>query len=82
MYILPYFLENEAKNLLKIKLSKIISNITDEFIDRFGDIPHDTLNLIHIIRIRNTCRKIGITEIGIQGEFIFFVSKYVRNKIK
>lgn len=33
MYILPYFLENEAKNLLKIKLSKIITNITDEFIE-------------------------------------------------
>ena len=33
MYILPYFLENEAKNLLKIKLSKIIIDITDEFIE-------------------------------------------------
>ena len=33
MYILPYFLEKEAKNLLKIKLSKIISNFTDDFIE-------------------------------------------------
>ena len=33
MYILPYFLEKEAKNLLKIKLNKIISNITDDFIE-------------------------------------------------
>ena len=33
MYILPYFLENEAKNLLKIKLSKIIKDITDDFIE-------------------------------------------------
>ena len=33
MYILPYFLEKEAKNLLKLKLSKIISNITDDFIE-------------------------------------------------
>jgi len=33
MYILPYFLENEAKNLLKFKLSKIITDITDEFIE-------------------------------------------------
>ena len=33
MYILPYFLENEAKNLLKIKLSKIITDITDEFVE-------------------------------------------------
>lgn len=33
MYILPYFLENEAKNLLKFKLSKIIADITDDFIE-------------------------------------------------
>lgn len=33
MYILPYFLEKEAKNLLKIKLNKIISNIIDDFIE-------------------------------------------------
>ena len=32
MYILPYFLENEARNLLKFKLSKIITDITDDFI--------------------------------------------------
>ena len=33
MYILPSFLEKEEKNLLKIKLSKIISNFTDDFIE-------------------------------------------------
>lgn len=33
MYMIPYFLENEAKKLLKIKLAKIIDNITDKFIE-------------------------------------------------
>ena len=33
MYIVPYFLKNEAKNLLKIKLSKIIENISNDLID-------------------------------------------------
>ena len=33
MYMIPYFLKSEAKNLLKIKLSKIIQNISDDFID-------------------------------------------------
>ena len=33
MYIWAYFLEKEAKNLLKIKLNKIVSNITDDFIE-------------------------------------------------
>jgi hypothetical protein len=33
MYILPQFLEIEAKKLLKIELSKIITDITDDFIE-------------------------------------------------
>jgi len=33
MYMIPYFLEIETKKLLKIKLSKVINNITDDFIN-------------------------------------------------
>jgi len=33
MYMIPQFLEKEAKKILKLKLEKIITNITDEFID-------------------------------------------------
>lgn len=33
MYIIPYFLKNEAKKLLKTKLSEIIKDLTDDFID-------------------------------------------------
>ena len=33
MYILPQFLEIETKKLLKIKLNKIITDITDDFIE-------------------------------------------------
>lgn len=33
MYILPQFLEIEAKKLLKIKLNKIIADVTDDFIE-------------------------------------------------
>ena len=41
MYILPYFLEKEVKNLLKIRLSKIISNITDDFIENLFIVNSD-----------------------------------------
>lgn len=41
MYILPYFLENEAKNLLKSKLSKIIADITDEFVENLFSVNSD-----------------------------------------
>lgn len=33
MYMIPHFLKNEAKKLLKSKISEIMTNITDEFID-------------------------------------------------
>lgn len=38
MYIIPYFLEIEVKNLLKIKLSKIITEVTNELIDNLFNI--------------------------------------------
>ena len=41
MHILPYFLEKEVKNLLKIRLSKIISNITDDFIENLFIVNSD-----------------------------------------
>ena len=43
-----------------------ISGVIDELIDRFGEIPKETLNLIEIVRIRNKCKKIGINEIKIR----------------
>ena len=52
-----------------------IQNVIDELIDRFGDIPKETLNLIEIVRIRNKCKEIGINEVKIQGDFIWFVQK-------
>ncbi len=33
MYIIPYFLENEAKKLLKIKLSEFINDVTNDLLD-------------------------------------------------
>ena len=37
MYIVPQFLKNEAKKLIKCKISKIITDITDEMIDSIFD---------------------------------------------
>ena len=33
MYMLPYFLENEVKKLLQMKLSEIINDVTNDLID-------------------------------------------------
>jgi len=58
-----------------------IQNVVDELIDRFGDIPKETLNLIEIVRIRNKCKEIKVDEVKISGEFIWFIQK-PKNHIK
>jgi len=76
--------------MLKIEMYQKLSNtennddiedIIDEFIDRFGEIPKETLNLIDIVKIRNKCRNIGIREVKIQGEFLYFTDD-TKNHIK
>ena len=57
MYILPQFLEIETKKLLKIKLNKIITDITDDFIENLFVVNPDNkyqnimLNLDKNIRL-------------------------------
>lgn len=73
-----------------------IENITDELIDRFGDIPQETINLLEIAKIKILCRKVGVTKISqkISGivfnfsvesfkmEWVDELLKIFRNKIK
>lgn len=57
MYTIPYFLINEAKNLIKVKINEITNNITDEIINNiFYSTPNNKnqnlmLNLDKDIRI-------------------------------
>lgn len=59
-----------------------ITDVVDELIDRFGEIPKDTKNLIDIVKIRNKCIEIGINEVKIQGEFVHFIDTNTKNHIK
>ena len=61
----------------KISMYQKISDITDkdtmldvidELIDRYGELPKETENLIKIVEIRNIARKLGITKICSFGE--------------
>ena len=61
----------------KISMYQKISDITDkdtmldvidELIDRYGELPKETENLIKIVEIRNMARKLGITKICSFGE--------------
>ena len=44
----------------------------DELLDRYGDIPKETDNLLKIVEIRNMCRKLGINKVTTKGDFVLF----------
>ena len=46
--------------------------LVDEFIDRYGNLPKETENLIKIVEIRNDCRKLGITRVYTRNNFVIF----------
>ena len=72
------YIENEVLRLQMYKKIAMIENdedeaeIIDELLDRFGDIPRDTMNLIKISKIRAMAGKLGIREILQQGYKVIF----------
>ena len=70
------------QKLSNAKNDEDLEDITDELLDRFGDVPKVTRNLIEIIRIRNKARQIGIDEIRQKGNSLMLGAKYGENNIK
>ena len=72
------YIENEVLRLQMYKTIAMIENdedeaeIIDELLDRFGDIPKDTMNLVKISKIRAMAGKLGVREIVQQGPKIIF----------
>lgn len=78
-YISDEYISNQ---ITKIEMYQKISNILskedateliDELIDRFGEIPKETENLIKIVEIRNLCRELGINKIQQKADHIVFM---------
>ena len=46
-------------------------DIIDEFIDRFGDIPKEVVNLIEVTEIRNIAKELGFGDISQKGTKLF-----------
>ncbi|MDD3303592.1 MAG: transcription-repair coupling factor [Clostridia bacterium] len=49
-----------------------IMDLIDELLDRYGDIPKETDNLLKIVEIRNLSRKLGINKITTNKDFVIF----------
>ena len=73
-----YYIEDEMLRLQMYKKIAMISDkededdVIDELLDRFGDIPNDTMNLIKISKIRTMAGRSGIREISQQGRKVKF----------
>ena len=53
-----------------IKTKEDSLDVIDELLDRYGDIPKETENLIKIVEIRNIARDIGVKKICANGEIL------------
>ena len=53
-----------------IKTKEDSLDVIDELLDRYGDIPMETENLIKIVEIRNIARDIGVKKICANGEIL------------
>ena len=60
------------KKIAMVESNQDEGDVIDELLDRFGDIPDETMNLVRISKIRSMSKKVGIKEISQQGFKIIF----------
>lgn len=80
--ISPRYITNESERLAMYKRIALIEtrddlyDVQDELIDRYGDIPADTLNLMNIALIKADCSRAGIAQLRLKdGEVRFVFAK-------
>ncbi len=61
------------QNIALCKTNEDIENVTDEMIDRFGEMPKEAENLLQIARIKNKCRNLKISKISQKQDQIVFM---------
>lgn len=52
-------------------------DLTDEFIDRYGDPPSSVIGLIDVSLLRNKASRSGITEISQKNDTMYFYTQYL-----
>ncbi len=60
------------KRIADIRTAEDASDVTDELIDRFGDLPKPAENLIKLARIKALAQKAEIKRISVRDEKIYF----------
>ena len=68
-YIDPGYIENEAarfeiyKKIANVENEEDVMELTDELVDRFGDVPDNVMNLMTVARIRHYAEHVGFTSV-------------------
>lgn len=68
------------KKIAQIRSQEDAEDVTEELIDRYGDLPDVTLNLIRVAEIRNASEQLGIESITEKGSRIE-IAFYPKNRI-
>ena len=86
-YIPDSYIEDSAQkveiyqDIADCKNDEDIQNITDEIIDRYGDIPEEVNNLLKVIKIKNAAESKGIIKIqSKQMGVVFTFSENIFNE--
>ncbi|MBR6033702.1 MAG: transcription-repair coupling factor [Clostridia bacterium] len=61
------------QNIALCRTEKDIENVTDEMLDRYGNIPKEAQNLLQIARIKNICKKIGVIKVAQKEQVVIFL---------
>jgi transcription-repair coupling factor (superfamily II helicase) len=49
-----------------------VTAVRDELVDRYGDLPLPVVTLLDVARLRSAARRVGLTDITLQGNFVRF----------
>jgi transcription-repair coupling factor (superfamily II helicase) len=49
-----------------------VASVRDELIDRYGELPPPVVTLLDVARLRSAARRVGLTDITLQGSFVRF----------
>ncbi|MDD4700291.1 MAG: transcription-repair coupling factor, partial [Oscillospiraceae bacterium] len=64
------------KRIAGIRTDEDVLDVTDELIDRFGDVPEDVVDLMEVALLKSKASKHGISEISEQsGNILMYMSK-------
>jgi transcription-repair coupling factor (superfamily II helicase) len=59
-------------SIAAIDAEEDVTAVRDELVDRYGDLPLPVVTLLDVARLRSAARRVGLTDITLQGNFVRF----------